>query len=148
MGNVVQILLFTVAGIALLWFGYSLFFGKNSPFYLGFGFKKKDYMGKPGEGMTCPICSIKLIKGDLVKTVAFPNTQSYDRLMYIRGCPSCIDGSLPRRCPVCKEKLTVDNYLVARMFERRGRKNHIHVLGCNVCKKLGTWASQTATQNP
>lgn len=151
MGNIFQILLFIIAGIILLWFGYNLFFGKKSPFYMGFGFKKRDSVrGKPGDAMTCPICSMRLIKGDLVKSIVFPNTQSFDRLMYIRGCPSCIDGSLPRRCPVCKEKMTVENYLVARLFSRPGRKGHMHVLGCNNCKKLGAWASQTenAKQQP
>jgi len=144
MGDTLQILIFIIIGLVLIWFGYNLFFGKQSPFYLGFGFKKKkNYKGKAGDAMVCPICSLKLIKGDLVKTIAFPSAQSFDRLMYIRGCPSCIDGGLPRRCPVCKDKLTTDDYLVSRMFERIGRKNHIHVIGCNYCKKLGTWAKQT-----
>ncbi|MDR2965622.1 MAG: hypothetical protein LBU88_07590, partial [Treponema sp.] len=111
MGDTPQILLFIIVGIILLWFGYNLFFGKNSPFYLGFGFKKKeDFKGKLGDAMTCPICSIKLIKGDLVKTIAFPSTQSLDRLMYIRGCPICIEGSIPRKCPVCREKMSADDY--------------------------------------
>ena len=141
-----QILLLVIIGIVLLFIGYSLFFGKNSPFYLGFGSGKKvNYRGKPGDPMVCPICSLKLVKGDLVKTVAFPATKSFDRLLYIRGCPICLEGSVPRRCPVCKASMSVDNYLVSRMFERTERKNHIHVIGCSHCKKLGSWAKQTQT---
>ena len=141
MGDTLQILLFVIVGIILLWVGYSLFFGKASPFYPGLGlWKKKKYSGRPGDPMTCPICSAKLIKGDLVKTIAFPTAQSLDRLMYIRGCPICLDGNIPRKCPVCRAKMSTEDYLISRMFERIGRKNHIHVIGCNYCKKLGTWA--------
>ena len=144
MGDTLQTLLFVIVGIILLYIGYSLFFGKKSPFYLGFGLKKKkdDFRGKPGDPMVCPVCSLKLEKGDLVKTIAFPAAKSSDRLMYIRGCPVCIEGSIPRKCPVCKAKMTAADYLVSRMFERRSRKNHIHVIGCSHCKKLGAWGKQ------
>jgi len=130
-----QILIFVIIGIVLLWIGYSLFFGSMSPFYpFLFWRKEKSIKGKPGDPQVCPICSIKLIKGDLVKSFAFPSEGSTDRLMYIRGCYACLEQGVPRRCPVCKKSMSITDYLIARMFERSHRKNHIHVLGCNNCR--------------
>jgi hypothetical protein len=142
MGDYIQILAITVAGIILLWFGYSLFFGPMSPFFPGFfpwskWGKKKDYKGKR-EPQYCPICSTRLEKGELVKSVAFPAmTGAIDRLMYIRGCFLCLEHDIPRRCPVCTVKLKLEDYLVARMFDRPNKRSHIHVLGCNYCRKTG-----------
>jgi hypothetical protein len=142
MGTYVQILAFVIVGIALLWFGYTIFLGPSSPFYPGlFPWRKKklsDIKGKAGEPQVCPICSVRLDKGEQVKTVAFPSASGgIDRLMYIKGCHSCLNSNIPRRCPVCGSVLSLEDYLVARMFERSKRKNHIHVLGCNHCKKVG-----------
>jgi len=135
MGAYIQILALVVAGIVLLWFGYNLFFGKASPFFPFFFAKKKENLrGKPGDPQVCPICSIKLIRGDLVKSFAFPSGGSTDRLMYIRGCFSCLEHDMPRKCPICKKKMTLEDYLIARMFERPNKKNHIHILGCNSCR--------------
>jgi len=138
MGTFVQILLMVITGIILLWIGYCIFFGKLSPFYPFFFWKKqKSLRGKPGDPQVCPICSIKLFRGDLVKSYAFPSGGSTDRLMYIRGCFSCLERDVPRRCPICKKSLTVEDYLISRLFERPNRKNHIHVLGCNHCRGTG-----------
>jgi hypothetical protein len=138
MGAYIQILGLVIAGIVLVWFGYSLFFGKSSPFY-PYLFKKKpvDSRGRPGDPQVCPICSMKLSKGDLVKSFAFPSTGGTDRLMYIKGCFSCLEHGVPRRCPICKESMKLDDYLIARIFERPNRKSHVHVLGCNACRKPG-----------
>jgi len=135
MGAFLQILALVITGVVLLWFGYSLFFGKASPFYPFFFKKKNETMrGKPGDPQVCPICSIKLYKGDLVKSFAFPSGGSADRLMYIRGCFSCLEHDVPRKCPICKKSLSLEDYLIARMFERPNKKNHIHILGCNSCR--------------
>lgn len=41
----------------------------------------------------------------------------------------------PKRvCPVCEKELGAADYLVARLFERQGRKPHLHVLGCSRCR--------------
>lgn len=143
MGGLLKILAFVITGIVLLWIGYLLFFGTLSPFYPYVFTKKKNskkdnIKGKPGEPQTCLVCSTKLFKGGLVKTTAFPSASgAIDRLMYIRGCNICLNGGAPRICPICKAKLNLDDYLVSRMFERsKRRKNHVHVLGCNHCKKL------------
>jgi len=143
MGSYIQILALVVCGIILLWFGYSIFFGSLSPFYpggfFGKGWKKKENIkGEPGDPQVCPICSIKLERGELVKSLAFPSlTGGRDRLMYIRGCFSCLNNGLPRRCPVCGTGLGVKDYLISRMFERPNNRNHVHVLGCNHCRKIG-----------
>jgi hypothetical protein len=140
MGAYLQILALTVSGILLVWFGYTLFFGKLSPFFSGglFPPKKEDVKGEVGEPQICPLCSIKLNRGDLVKSLAFPSlTGGKDRLMYIRGCFSCLYRDLPRRCPVCGNKLHVSDYLISRMFERPNNRKQVHVLGCNHCRKSG-----------
>ena len=140
MGLYVQILALTIVGIILLWFGYTLFLGPLSPFKPGwFSWGKwgkfKKQKGNPDDPQFCPVCSLKLFKGELVKSVAFPSlTGGRDRLMYIKGCFSCLNEDAHRQCPICRSNLSLDDYLVSRMFERVGRKNHVHVLGCNKCK--------------
>jgi hypothetical protein len=135
----IQVLGLTVSGIVLMWFGYAMFFGPLSPLAAGhitWG-KDKQYRGRPGDPHICPVCSIKMFKGDLVKSIAFPNVAySKDRLMYIRGCVSCLSHDLPRSCPVCGSRLSVKDYLVSRMFDRPNNHNNIHVFGCNHCKKV------------
>ena len=148
MAEHIQILIFAVIGIILLWIGFTLFFGRLSPFYPYFfsGKKKSDkkdnLKGQPGDPKTCLVCSMKLIKGGLVKTTAFPSVSGgKDRLMYIRGCNICLNGKAPRVCPICKSNLSISDYLVSRFFDRlKKRKNHVHVIGCNKCKKLGPLA--------
>ena len=143
MGSYIQILALIIAGIFLLWFGYSLFFGPLSPFYSGrFSWRKKEKIrGEVGDPQICPVCSIKLDRGELVKSIAFPSiTGGRDRLMYINGCFSCLNDRLPRRCPVCGSNLSIRDYLISRMFERTNRRNHVHVLGCNQCRKTGSLA--------
>ena len=146
MGEYIQVLVLVIAGIVLLWFGYSLFFGSLSPFYPGRFFwrnwkKKENIKGDVGDPQVCPVCSIKLERGELVKSVAFPSlTGGKDRLMYISGCFSCLNRNLPRQCPVCGSNLSVSDYLISRMFERSNRHNHVHVLGCNQCRRTGSLA--------
>jgi hypothetical protein len=127
----------TICGIILLWFGYYLFFGPASPFYPSLPWsKKKTVKGTPGNPKVCPVCSITLLKGELIRTVAFPpaSADSIDRIMHIKGCDSCLENGLHRKCPICKAILTVDDFLVARKFERPFKKSHVHVLGCNLCR--------------
>ncbi|MCL2244461.1 MAG: DUF3185 family protein [Treponema sp.] len=146
MGSYIQVLALIIAGIVLLWFGYSLFFGPLSPFYPGRlswkSWKKKgNIKGEAGDPQICPVCCIKLDRGELVKSIAFPSmTGGRDRLMYINGCFSCLNNRLPRRCPVCGSRLSVSDYLISRMFERSNRRNHVHVLGCNQCRRTGSLA--------
>ena len=137
MGDIFQILIFIIIGLVLLWFGYNLFFGHLSPFYPYLPWNKKRIIkGKPGDPAICPVCSMKMLRGELVKTFAYAaRPQSKDRIMNIKGCRSCLEKDLPRRCPICRAKLSIDDYLISRMFERKYQKNHIHILGCNKCRK-------------
>jgi hypothetical protein len=143
MQGFVQILIFATIGVALLWFGYSLLAKQLAGIRMTRkALHRQVREGKgaasPGDPQVCPICSSKLEKGDLVQTLAFPSiTGGRDRLMHIRGCMYCIAGNLERNCPVCDSTLADDEILVARMFERSFRRNHVHVLGCNHCRRLG-----------
>jgi hypothetical protein len=133
-----QILAFVMIGIALLWFGFTLFIGQWAQMRIERA-GRPPKKGEPGDPQICPICSSKLIRGDLVKTLAFPSiTGGKDRLMHIRGCAYCIDGALKRSCPVCGVALSVTDILVARIFERPHRRAHVHIIGCNKCRRVGT----------
>lgn len=139
MDDLLQALLLIICGIILLFIGHWLFFGPMSPIYPYLPWSKKPSItkGKPGDPQVCPVCSMRMLRGELVKTIAFATgIRSRDRIVHIKGCYSCLEKNLPRRCPVCRAKLTLNDFLVSRMFERSNRKNHIHVLGCNKCRKV------------
>jgi len=138
MSEYIKLLGFVIIGIVLLWIGYSLFFGKMSPLYPFLPWsKRKPLTGKAGDPQICPVCSMNLLKGDQLKTVAFPAREgSVDRIMHIKGCYNCLEKGLPRKCPVCGSNLSIEDFLVSRMFERNYQKNHVHVLGCNKCRKV------------
>ncbi|MDR1249355.1 MAG: hypothetical protein LBK63_08640 [Treponema sp.] len=136
MNSYLQILGFVIIGIGLLYFGYSLFLGFGARGRsLGRGKKGKDddLEGEAGMPRTCPVCSIKLLHGERVKSSAFPAMGKADRLMYINGCPYCLGGDRPRVCPVCGNQLNYDESLIARLFDKPGR-SHVHVLGCSKCR--------------
>ena len=137
MGNLLQILIFILIGVALLWFGFTLFFaipgGIPMPAYKRRSRGSKPDQGIPGMPRTCPVCSAILERGERVKSSAFPSMGGYDRLMHISGCKYCLEGDSPRVCPVCKTILRPNEFLVARLFDKPVR-SHVHVLGCSCCK--------------
>ena len=147
-----QILIFIIFGAVLLWFGFNLFLGQwarikacSGPGELPAGgcVPEKDPVHKreiaPDDPQSCPICSIKLKRGELVETHAFPSiTGGKDRLMHVIGCAYCIEGALKRKCPVCGSPLHPSEFLVARLFERTHTRNHVHILGCVHCRKSGS----------
>jgi len=153
MDKSLYILIYIFAGLILLWFGHSLFFGKLSPFFpkifsfkewrrLSKKIKEKEEneklfeKGEIGSSRVCPVCSSRLVKNEQVKTKAFPSVAGGKyRMMHIRGCPICLNNNADRTCPICKIELGLDDFLICRMFERSTSKNHIHVLGCNHCRK-------------
>jgi hypothetical protein len=138
MGTVFQVLILTFIGVVLLWFGFNLFFATPGGFSMP-AFKRKNQVprargtGVPGAPRTCPVCSAKLVKGERVKSSAFPSMGGADRMMHIAGCVYCLKGNRPRVCPVCGAILREDEILVARLFEKPVR-SHVHVLGCSRCK--------------
>ena len=144
MGQYVQVLFFVIVATALLWFGYTLFFGAGAKASV-WGSRYRKRRGRrplgesfPGAPQTCPVCSAKLDDGELVKSSAFPSLNGgKDRLMHIRGCAYCLRGERMRVCPVCGRVLRTDEILVARMFEHSSRRSHVHVLGCSGCRGTG-----------
>ncbi len=91
----------------------------------------------------CPLCATMLRRGETVHSVVFSGSsprdrspsQSEDSLAHLFGCPYChpANESHPRVCPVCSKRIPPDGYVIARMFEKPGRK-HVHVLGCTECR--------------
>jgi hypothetical protein len=143
MGNYIQVLTFVVIGIVLLWFGYTLLIGPLSGIRSSWLQRKRaeaaPRTGSPGDPQVCPVCSMRLDKGGMVKSQAFPSiTGGKDRLMYIRGCVYCLNGERLRLCPVCGASLGDNEILISRMFERPSSRSHVHVLGCSRCKKMGS----------
>jgi hypothetical protein len=140
MGTIIQIFLFVFIGVLLIWFGYTLFFAVPGGFSLPASRKRRlkpTGTGIPGAPRTCPVCSAKLERGERVKSSAFPSITGTDRLMHIAGCVYCLEGERRRVCPVCGAVLRDEEFLIARLFEKPGR-SHVHVLGCNRCKKHGS----------
>lgn len=98
--------------------------------------------GPEADNRPCPLCEMKLPRGERVHSVIY--SRGEDRLMNIHGCPWCYPGHpagfrrpdppRERRCPSCGTRLKEDGFAVARVFERPGRKMHVHVLGCPVCR--------------
>jgi uncharacterized protein with PIN domain len=89
----------------------------------------------------CPLCGKELNRGERVHSVVY--SQGEDRLMSIYGCPWCYSAHpsgyrkpfRDRRCPSCGRPLKEGSFAIARVFERPGRKVHVHVLGCPVCRR-------------
>ncbi|GHV85580.1 hypothetical protein AGMMS50230_11880 [Spirochaetia bacterium] len=138
MGAFIQVLSLTMAGIILLWFGFTLFFaipgGAPMPVFRRKRRNPKARSeGIPGAPRTCPVCSARLERGERVKSSAFPSMGGADRMMHISGCVYCLEGDRRRVCPVCGAVLREEEFLIARLFEKPVR-SHVHVLGCTRCK--------------
>ena len=93
----------------------------------------------------CPLCGTMLRRGETVHSVVFSGGanaekkgpgRTPDYLTHIFGCPYCYPANRdqPRLCPVCRKKVPDDGYVIARMFDKPGRK-HVHVLGCTACRR-------------
>jgi hypothetical protein len=135
------VLVFLIAGFALLAFGYTLFFrtprgGRPGKADRRGNMDQPEIEGRAGDPQTCPVCSARLPPGQLVKSAVYPPVNGTDRIMHIMGCSFCLEGEKRRRrvCPVCHKPIGDSEYLFARVFERPG-KSHIHVLGCINCRR-------------
>ena len=140
MRDYLQVLIYIVLGIVLLWGIYAVFMGQWMKIRRKMKPSRKKGQAKreavSGGSKTCPLCKSKLASGELVQTRAYTSsTGSRDRLMHIQGCLYCIRGDYLRFCPVCKARLGPADKLIARMFDRSDRRTHVHILGCFVCRK-------------
>ena len=134
MGSFLQAVAFSIGGAFLLWLGYRMFSGELTYLHQ----RKKQRKAKPNRPKSCPICSTLLSKGELVDTCVFQAWPgSKERVMYVSGCIFCIQGNKARRCPVCREPLDISGHLVSRVREpeQAGYDNHVHIVGCNICRK-------------
>ncbi|MDR2516990.1 MAG: hypothetical protein LBC88_06375 [Spirochaetaceae bacterium] len=147
MRDVFQFLVFTIIGVMLIWFSYTLFFlrgrARQEKKRGKAGRSPAVETGRPGDPKVCPVCAAKLGAGERVKSAAWPGIPGQGRLMHISGCVFCLDGSRDRKCPVCGAALLVDEVLVARIFDRPGR-SHVHVLGCSHCREALAGAARRA----
>ena len=142
MKQLLEILIFIPIGILLLWFGYTLFFSAGLSAFGGFGRKgirrkvlKASDESTAGAPKTCPVCAAKLRRGEQVSSSAFPAVNgSKERFMHIKGCVYCLKGDRERVCPVCGIILKEDEILIARLYDRPGKRSHVHVIGCTKCK--------------
>jgi len=146
MKQLLQILIFIPIGILLIWFGYTLFITIGIPALGEFGrrsFRRKanEASGESAAGnpKTCPVCFSRLRRGEQVSSAAFPAVNgSKERFMHIKGCVHCLKGDLERVCPVCGIILKDDEVVIARLYDRPGRRSHVHVIGCTKCKGPGS----------
>lgn len=94
----------------------------------------------------CPLCGTMLRRGETVHSAVFSGGRAVstrsgsaarpaDYLTHIFGCPYCYPANAEhlRECPVCGKTVPEDGYVIARMFDKPGKK-HVHVLGCTVCR--------------
>ena len=101
--GLIQLLFLVIFGIALLWFGYNLLTGQwtriraarggYAPSLSGNNREQSLLEGRiaPDDPQSCPLCSIRLNRGETVNTHAFPSvTGGKDRLMHVIGCIYCI----------------------------------------------------------
>ena len=98
------------------------------------GRKSKKVIEEP-PGKPCPLCRVPLKPGERVHSVLYPGKP--DSLMEIFGCPYCEENGRgkpknKRICPVCRKEMAADSVVIARVFEKPGKK-HVHVLGCSSC---------------
>ena len=136
MRDYLQILIFIILGVVLLWAGYSLFMGQWMKVRRQINPRGKKIKPRAvGDPMICPVCLARLANGELIQTQAFPSlTGGSDKQMHIQGCLLCLGGERSRCCPVCSAKLNPREKLIARMFDRPFNRHHVHILGCDQCR--------------
>jgi len=136
MGHLLETSILVFIGLILLWFAYSIFTRLGRRASAEGESRSAVETPRQGNPKTCPVCRTYLQHGERIKSAAFPETGTHERLMHIFGCPFCYgdDPVAPRRCPVCGATLRPQDFLVARLFSRTGR-SHVHVLGCTRCRE-------------
>lgn len=103
--------------------------------------KFKTQKGENGgiEFIRCPICNTPLKKTENLHSKIFRPMNTPDQRMMVQGCPHCfpkVEAGVKRICPVCHKAISLDDELVARLFNRTSNKKHVMILGCSVCMKM------------
>ncbi|MBI38696.1 MAG: hypothetical protein CMF59_03795 [Leptospiraceae bacterium] len=83
----------------------------------------------------CPVCGHALRTGERIRSNQLELGKSNLRT-YIKGCPFCLGGRTPRKCPVCKEKLGKEEMVVAFSNPEEDKKK-LKVMGCKKCFSQG-----------
>ena len=87
------------------------------------------------EFVRCPVCNSPLAKDENLSSTIYHPMNVPDQRMTIHGCPHCypaMEAGLRRSCPVCGRDVSADGYLIARLFNKPGKK-HVIVAGCAKC---------------
>lgn len=87
------------------------------------------------EFVRCPVCNSPLAKDENLSSAVYRPMNVPDQRMTVYGCPHCHPQPEPgvrRSCPVCGKTLAADGYLIARLFNKPGKK-HVIVTGCAHC---------------
>lgn len=86
----------------------------------------------------CPVCGTSLLPTELIISRVYHTDNKTEQKCTIVGCPYCypyLSDGIVRRCPVCNKTIPLDGYLIAHLFTRTNKKNHVHVVGCTECHK-------------
>lgn len=86
--------------------------------------------------VTCPMCNTPLLKGQNLVSKVYRPMNVPDQRCTINGCPHCYpvpEPGVKRQCPCCKKELSLNDYLVARLFNYKDNKKHVMVTGCSRC---------------
>ncbi|HZK20256.1 MAG TPA: hypothetical protein VFC68_05985, partial [Treponemataceae bacterium] len=113
-------------------------------FYIGFQlymqlrFKKKErtIVKKTAKKVPCPLCNSVLYGTETLHSTVYKTSGNKEQVCHIHGCPHCHPSPEPgirRICPVCHKEISPNDHLDAYLFTRAGKKNHIHISGCNRC---------------
>lgn len=98
--------------------------------------RKKRKAVPSGPKSICPVCASPLEPGEQLVTKVYKGSSINEKNCSIYGCPHCYPFPAPgkiRSCPVCKANLLPSSYLVAHLFIKDERKNHVIVSGCVNC---------------
>lgn len=98
--------------------------------------RRKEKPVPSGPKSVCPVCCTPLKPGEQLVTKVYKGSSVNEKNCSIYGCPNCYPLPHPgisRSCPVCKATLLPSSYLVAHLFVRDEKKNHVLVSGCVNC---------------
>ena len=81
----------------------------------------------------CILCGSRLKTTENIKSEEYKGKD--ESIVHTLGCPNCHgdQATLDRICPICKEKMQKDSYLIGRMWRKKSGKLHLHIIGCVEC---------------